>query len=332
MKAWQIGAFGLEHLESTELPEPQPGPGELLIEVRAASLNYRDLLMVRGHYDPRVPLPLVPCSDAVGVVIGHGEGASLPLGTRVCAAFAPSWLEGPPHASHLKETLGGPRPGVLRERLVVSERAVVPVAAHLSDEQAATLPCAGVTAYNALQAARIQAGSSLLTLGTGGVSIFALQLAVARGATVFSTSSSASKRARVLELGAAEALDYTTDASWGRTVAGLAGEGVDGVVEVGGVGTLTQSLRACRAGGTVALIGVLAGDRQPVSLTRALMYGIRIQGIMVGSVADLRSLMDEVTAHRIEPIVDRCFGFDEVPRAFQWLEGGAHLGKVVIRA
>lgn len=329
MRRWHLNEFGLDHLTLDDTPAPEPGPGQVRIRIHATSLNYRDLLMVAGHYDPRVPRPLVPCSDGAGVIDAVGAGVPDRVGERVVAAFAPDWLDGPQDAAYLHTTLGGPSPGALASHLVVRHEAAIPFPDHLSFAQASTLPCAGVTAFHALDACGITEGSGLLTLGTGGVSIWALQLAVARGARVLVTSSSEGKAARARELGAVATLDYNRDPKWGRTAAKLL-ERVDGVIELGGVGTLTQSLRACRAGGTVALIGVLAGDSAPVSLTRALMYGIRIQGIMVGSVAHLKALCAEVRRHRIEPVVDRVFPFDQAPQAFRHLECGQHLGKVVI--
>lgn len=329
MRRWQAPSFGIEHLTLVTVDPPQPGPGEVLVSVRAVSLNYRDLLMVRGEYDPRVPMPLVPCSDAAGAIEAVGEGVSSRVGERVAVAFAPCWKNGPQTVRAVRCALGGPVPGVLASHIVVPADAAVPFPDHLSFEEASTLPCAGVTAYNALQACGIGRGDKLVTLGTGGVSTWALQLAAARGARVLVTSSSEAKAERARNLGAEATLDYTADPRWGRTAAELLG-GADGVIEVGGVGTLSQSLRACRAGGTVALIGVLGGDQAPVSLTRALMYGIRIQGVMVGSVADLRALCAEVDAGMIRPVVDRVFPFEQAPQAFHHLASGAHQGKIIL--
>lgn len=298
--------------------------------MRAVSLNYRDLLMIRGTYDPRVPRPLIPCSDGVGVVEAVGEGVNLDLGSRQMPIFSSTWLDGPPLASHLKTTRGGPLPGTLSDTLVLPASAMVAAPKTLTDVEAATLPCAGVTAWHALETAGVGAGSTVLTLGTGGVSMFALQLAKLRGARVAITSSSDERLAVARSHGADLTLNYTSTPRWGREVAAWAGEGVDAVVEVGGAGTLDQSMRATRVGGTLVLIGVLDGGVGEVSLVTALMRSLRLQGLFVGSRAHAADLVADVDARGLRPIVSQVFERNRVAHAFEALSGGGQLGKVVI--
>ncbi|MEC7947932.1 MAG: NAD(P)-dependent alcohol dehydrogenase [Myxococcota bacterium] len=336
VKVWTLdGGFGTDHLAPSTRPSPVPGPGQILLRMRAASLNYRDLLMIRGHYNPRQPLPLVPCSDGVGEVIGVGPDVTrFSVGDRACPIFAQAWLGGPPDVAASRSTLGGPVDGTLQERMVVHEHAAVRPPTHLSDEEAACLPCAGVTAWRALATeGGIQAGDTVLTLGTGGVSLFAVQIAKMLGARVVVTSSQDEKLERAIELGADHGINYERDRSWGRsTTSWTGGRGVDLVMELGGAGTLTESLRAVRMGGTVALIGVLAGASGPVPLTRILMRGVRVQGVFVGSRHDFEALNRALTAHpEVRPQVDRVFDFNAVPEALEYLSKGLHMGKVVVR-
>ena len=334
--AWQIvGGFGVDALEWGVEELPQPGLGQVRLRVRAVSLNYRDLLMIRGHYNPRQPLPLVPGSDCVGEVEAVGEGVDPTLmGARMCVAFNPGWREGvlPPEA--LGTPLGGPARGVFAEHVIAPAAALVAPPEHWSDAECATLPCAGVTAWRAVAVAgRTRPGDTVLTLGTGGVSLYALQIGKMLGARVCVTSSSEDKLARAATLGADHGICYTHDPKWGKTAAKWAGGGVNTVVELGGAGTLSQSLRAVRPGGTVALIGVLAGVKGEVALTSVLMRHIRVQGIFVGSVQDLSDLCDAMRgAPQVRPVVDRCFALAELPAALQWMADGRHFGKVVLQA
>lgn len=334
MKAWEIAeSFGLENLRRVERPDPEPGPREVAVQLRARSLNFRDLLMVRGKYNPRQRLPLVPLSDGVGEVVAVGEGVQrVKVGDRVSPIFAQRWIAGRPTKTELRSTLGGPVDGTLCERMVCDEQAVVHVPEHLSDEQAATLPCAAVTAWSALVThGRVAAGETVLVQGTGGVSVFALQLAKLLGARVIATSSSDAKLERVRTLGADETINYRTTPDWGKAAAKLAGgDGVDHVVEVGGAGTLDQSIRAVRPGGTISLIGVLAGGAAPVNLTPVLMQDIRVQGVLVGHRQSFEAMVRAVAHHRLEPVVDRVFGFDEAPAAFEYLASQKHIGKVCL--
>lgn len=340
MKAWRVeGSFGLANLRREERPDPEPGPGELLLRIRAASINYRDLLMVEGKYNPKQPLPLTPCSDGAGEIVAFGPGAGarapeLSVGDRVMPIFAQGWQGGRPRRDMVATTLGGPLDGTLAELMTVRAEGVVPVPEHLSDEEAATLPCAAVTAWHALTGAPdppIRAGATVLTLGTGGVSIFALQLARLLGARVIVTSSSDEKLARARELGAWEGINYRSTEDWGKAVRALVPEGVDLVVEVGGGDTLPRSLRAVASGGTVALIGVLAGRPAQLDVASVLMRSVRIQGVLVGGREHFEAMNRAIAAHELRPVVDRVFGFDEAPDAFAHLGAGKHFGKVVVR-
>jgi NADPH:quinone reductase-like Zn-dependent oxidoreductase len=301
--------------------------------MRAVSLNYRDGLMVAGAYDPRQPLPLVPCSDGVGEVTEVGPGVTrVKIGDRVCPIFAAEWLGGVPTRERLRSTRGGPLPGTLTQEMVVAASGVVHAPDHLSDAEAACLPCAGVTAWSALFGqANVGPGDTVLILGTGGVSMFALDLALSAGARVIATSSKPDKLERLADLGVSGTVNYAQDPDWGKTVRTLAGgDGVDLVVEVGGAGTLPQSLRAVRIGGQVSLVGNVAGGSGELSVIPIFMGHVRVQGILVGSRDDFEALCRAVTAHRIHPRIDRIFAFDHAPDAFAHLRSGAHFGKVVI--
>lgn len=333
MRVFEIQRFGLGGLVRVERPDPSPGTGQVRLAVRACSLNYRDLLTVKGLYNPRQPLPLVPLSDGVGVVEALGEGVDrVALGDRVAGIFAQAWFAGPFRSEARLSTLGGPLDGMLAEQVLLDAQGVVPVPEHLSDEQAACLPCAGVTAYNALfDQGGLQAGQTVLLLGTGGVSIFGLQLAKAAGARVIITSSSDDKLARARSLGADEGINYLKNPDWHKVVRELTGGlGVDLVLEVGGAGTLAKSVDATRFNGRVALIGVLAGVQAELPLTSILMKQLRVQGVLVGSRAHFEALTQLVQLQAIEPVVDRIFDFDRVGEAFAHMEKAAHFGKLVI--
>jgi len=334
MRAFEIQeSFGMDKLRLTERPDPVPGPGELRLRMRAVSLNYRDLLMVRGHYNPRQPLPLIPCSDGVGEVVEVGEGVSgVSIGDRVATIFSQTWIGGPPTVDKLRGTLGGPLDGTLSEQMVLAADGVVPVPEHLTDIEAATLPCAALTAWSALvEHGAVTAGDTVLVQGTGGVSIFALQLARALGARVVITSSSDAKLERARELGAWRTVNYVEDPSWGKTVRSLTGGvGVDHVVEVGGAGTLDQSLKAVRVGGQVSVIGVLSGISTELNIIPILMQHLRLQGILVGSREGFERMNRALAIHRIQPIVDRVFRFAEAPDAFRLMASGVHFGKICI--
>ncbi len=334
MKVYEIrGKFGLESLVPADRPQPQPGPHEVLVRVKAVALNYRDLLVVKGAYNPKMPLPRVPCSDAAGEVAAVGEKVGrVKAGQRVAGLFMPAWQSGELTDARAHSALGGAVDGVLAEYVVLPEDGVVAIPGHLSDEEAATLPCAAVTAWHALVTeGAVKPGDTVLVQGTGGVSLFALQFARLAGARVIATSSRDDKLERVRALGVEAGINYKTTPEWGDRARVLSGGGVDHVVEVGGAGTLAQSLRAVRPGGRVSLIGVLSGGAGQVSLFPVLMKNIRVQGIFVGSREMFEAMNRAIALHQLRPVVDRVFPFDQAPGAFRHLESGAHFGKVVIR-
>lgn len=333
MRAFAVdGAFGLDNLRLVERELPTPGPGQVRLRMKSASLNFRDLLMVKGHYNPKQPLPLVPLSDGVGEVDAVGDGVTrVAVGDRVAGVFSQKWISDPPHHDRIRATLGGPLDGCAAEYMVLSEEGVAKVPAHLSDAEAATFPCAGVTAWNSLRGeGNVQAGETVLILGTGGVSIFALQFATLLGARTIVTSSSDEKLERAKDLGAWATINYRETPEWWREVRSLTDKvGVDHVVEVGGAGTFDQSVRSTRSGGHVSLIGVLAGPAK-VNLTRVLMNNICVQGVLVGSRDRFEAMNAAVAHHEMRPVVDRVFGFEELPEAFAYLESGAHFGKIAL--
>jgi NADPH:quinone reductase-like Zn-dependent oxidoreductase len=303
--------------------------------MRAFSLNYRDLMVVKGLYNPKQRLPLVPLSDGVGQVVAVGEGVTrVKTGDRVAGIFMQKWLSGEITEDKARSSLGAQAEGVLAEYTVLHEDGVVPVPEHLTDEEAATLPCAAVTAWHALiTEGGIGPGDTVLILGTGGVSLFGLQFARLAGARVLATSSSDAKLQHVKQLGAADGINYKKTPDWDKAVRTLTGGlGVDHVVEVGGAGTLPQSLRAVRMGGRISLIGVLADGAGQVSPLPILMKNVRVQGIYVGSREMFEAMNRAITLHQIRPVVDRVFGFREVREALRHLESGAHFGKICIRA
>ena len=325
---------GLGGLRVEDLPDPTPGPGEVLVRVRAVSLNFRDLLMLKGQYNPKLPLPMVPLSDGAGEVAAVGPGAArFQPGDRVAAAFMPGWVSGAPDEVKARSALGGGGTGMLAQNVVLPETGLVAIPDHLSFEEAATLPCAAVTAWHAVVTdGQIKAGDTVLVQGTGGVSIFALQFARLNGARVIATSGNDAKLARVLAMGASDGVNYRTTPDWDRAVLALTGgAGVDHVVEVGGAGTLARSLRAVRIGGRVSLIGVLSGGAGEVSLFPVLMKSIRVQGILVGSVEMFEAMNRAISLHRLRPVIDRVFPMEQTAEALRHLEAGAHFGKVVIR-
>jgi NADPH:quinone reductase-like Zn-dependent oxidoreductase len=336
MRVFEIREFGLDKLAVGERPDPEPGPGQVAVKVRAAALNFRDVLMVRGHYNPRLPLPVVPLSDGMGEVIAVGDGVDKwKTGDRVAACFTQGFVSRPVprDGSYLKNTLGGPLDGMLAEIVVLPADSIVAAPAHLSDEEVATLPCAAVTAWSALfSEGSVRSGDTVVVQGTGGVSIFALQLAKLAGARTIVTSSSDAKLEKAKALGADELINYKTTPDWGKQIKKLTGGiGADHIVEVGGSGTLSQSLRGIRAGGEISVIGVLSGGKGELNITPVLMRNIRLQGIFVGSREDFEALNRAVTQHELKPVIDRTFPFEESREALEYLASGQHFGKVCIR-
>jgi NADPH:quinone reductase-like Zn-dependent oxidoreductase len=336
MKAYHIEEFGVDKLSMTDLPVPEPGPREVLVRFHAASLNYRDHMVVSGTYNPRMRLPAVPLSDGAGEIIAAGgDVKNHAIGDRVMPIFAQRWFDGALSEEKRRTALGAGAhwQGVLRECATFDEDSVVRIPDHLSYEQAATLPCAALTAWHALAVSgELKPGQTVLTLGTGGVSIFALQLAKLFGARVIATTSSDQKMHRLRSLGADEIINYRADEDWDRKVIGATGNiGVDHVVEVGGAGTLARSLNAVRIGGHIALVGALSGSRGDLNPINVFMKAVRLQGIFVGSKRMLEDMLRAIATARVEPVIDEVFSFEQVAEALRYMESGSHFGKIVIR-
>jgi NADPH:quinone reductase-like Zn-dependent oxidoreductase len=331
---WTVPAFGVDQLRlapAEGTPDP-PGPGQVRVELRAWSLNYRDLLMVRGQYDPRLALPFVPLSDAVGTVAAVGDGVTrVEPGDRVCATFAPSWVDGDPDYDAVRRTRGGPIPGVAARWVTLPEGDWVRAPSHLTDAECAALPCAWVTAWSALvEQGRVTAGQTVLVIGSGGVSTAAIVLARALGARVAAVTSTDARAEQLRSLGVAHTVSYRADPKWGRAIRAWSGGGVDLVVEVGGAGTLAQSLDAVRVAGTVAVIGTLAGAVEPVSVLPVLMRQIRCQGVFVGSRRAFERLVAAMEVGQLRPLVHHTWPFAALPDALASFAAGAHVGKVCL--
>jgi NADPH:quinone reductase-like Zn-dependent oxidoreductase len=333
MKVYEYQKFGLENLALVERDTPRANAYEVVVKFRAVSLNFRDLLFAKGVYNPSSRFPAVPCSDGAGEVIAIGENVTRwKVGDRVCPIFTQGWIEGRRSQQKDRTALGGgDLDGVLREFGAFNENGLVRIPDHLSFDEASTLPCAAVTAWNALiEIGKLKAGETVLTLGTGGVSIFAVQIAKMHGARVIATSSSDEKLARVRKLGADETINYKKTPDWDKEVARLTGgTGVDHVIEVGGAGTLAKSVNAARTEGIVYVIGVLASGGG-LDHVRVLMKGIRLQGIMVGSRQMFEEMNRAISVNGLKPVVDRTFPFAEAHEALKYMESGSHFGKVVI--
>lgn len=334
MKAYEINEFGIENLTFTERDEPKLQANDVLVKFHAASLNYRDLMMVRGAYNPKLKTPLVPLSDGAGEVVAVGEKvAKWKIGDRVCPIFMQGWTDGAIDFRKARTALGGDTDGCLREYGAFDENGLVRFPDYLSYEEAACLPCAAVTAYNALfVSGQMKSDDSILLQGTGGVSVFALQMASVLGTRIIITSSSDEKLQRAKNLGADDLINYKEQKDWDKAVLDLTErQGVDHVVEVGGAGTLQKSLNAVRVGGHIAVIGALsgAGEVNPVSI---LMKSVRLQGIFVGSRQMFEQMNMMLCQHTyLKPVIDKTFEFDEVQEAFKYMESAAHFGKIVIK-
>jgi NADPH:quinone reductase-like Zn-dependent oxidoreductase len=334
MKAYELEQFGVENLHMVEREMPKPAANEVLVKLHAASLNFRDVMVVAGNYNPRMKLPAVPFSDGAGEVVEVGAAVTKwKIGDRVCSTVVAGWIDSGPSAEKSKTAIGaGGFDGILREYAAFDAESLVSVPNHLSFEEAATLPCAAVTAWHALVVSgHLKAGETVLTLGTGGVSIFAVQFAKLFGARVIATSSSDEKLEKIRKLGADETINYRSREDWDKAVVELTdGQGVDHVVEVGGAGTLARSVRAVRVGGHIALIGALdmAGEFNPIPV---FMKGIRVQGIFVGSREMFEDMNSAINEHKMRPVIDRVFEFDEVQAALKYMESGSHFGKIVIK-
>ncbi len=335
MKAYRFDDFGsLDDLRVHEEPADTPQRGEVLVKVHAVSLNYRDIAMLNGRYPRAYKKGLIPTSDGAGEIVAVGAGVrAWKVGDRVMGTFHPRWIGGPLPSTMGSDTYGDQQDGWLVEQKVVSQEALVRIPDHLSYEEAATLPCAALTAWSALSgAAPIRAGQTVLVQGTGGVSIFALQLARALGATVIATTSSAAKAKRLADLGAAAVVNYADEPEWGKAVRALAGgRGVDCVVEVGGPGTIAQSLRAVAIGGEIVSIGFLTTENPGIDFFSLKLSGATFRNITVGDRAGFEAMNRAISAAQLKPIVDKSFAFDQAREAFAYLDSGAHFGKVVVR-
>jgi NADPH:quinone reductase-like Zn-dependent oxidoreductase len=333
MRAYRFASFGLDALELTDLPEPEPARGEVVVQVEAFSLNYRDLMVVDGLYNPKLPLPAAPVSDAAGTVTAVGEGVEgVEVGDPVVSHFVADWQDGPFRAGYVDSTLGAPGPGLAAERVALPAHAVLPRPEHMDAAEASTLPIAALTAWSGLvEEGGLEAGASMLALGTGGVSIFGLQIAKALGARAIITSSSDDKLARARELGADGTVNYVSTPDWEKSVLELtAGEGVDVTLEIGGGGTLPRSIRATRAGGTISVIGVLAGVDTRLQTVSFMMKRQRIQGILVDSKAAFARMNDFLAKHQMRPVIDARYAFEQLPEAMRDMKQGGHFGKLVL--
>jgi NADPH:quinone reductase-like Zn-dependent oxidoreductase len=333
MRVYELQERGIDGIVMVDRPKPKPGPTDVVVRVKAVSLNYRDLIVLRGDNGPRRP-NMVPVSDGVGEVVRVGSRVSrFTIGERVAGIFMQGWLGGRLQPESEATGLGGAIDGMLAEYVVLNEEGLVRVPEHLTDEEAATLPCAGVTAWNALFATgNVRAGDSVLIQGTGGVSIFAIQFARLAGARVLVTSSSDQKLGQARRLGAEVTHNYRTNPEWDRWALEVtAGAGVDHVIEVGGPETFARSLNAVRREGTVSVIGVLTGESGNVSTADIMWKQIRVTGVLVGSREVFEQMNEAIVASGLRPVIDRVFRFEEARDAYRYLESGGHFGKVVIR-
>jgi len=323
---------GIAGLMVKEHDIPVPGPHEVLVRVRANSLNFRELSILRGYYPLPIRPDVVPVSDGAGWVVAVGSDVTrAKVGDRVADVLFPHWIDGP-WGHEYSAQIGGSLDGMLTEYALLSEEGVVHIPDHLSFEEAATLPCAGVTAWNALTGARpLQAGDTVLTLGSGGVSLFALQFAKLFGARVIATTSSEEKAQRLKALGADEVVNYHTTLDWDVAVRELTnGRGVDCVVEVGGAGTLEKSIKSTTIEGQISLVGSLAKDKSTIDINVISSTVVTLRGIAVGSRAQFIAMNRAIAVNRLKPVIDRVFSFDDTRAAYQYYEEQPHFGKVII--
>jgi len=335
MRAIELQSFSVDALHMVERPDPQPKAGEVLVRVKACSLNFRDWLMAQGSYNPKQKLPLIPVSDGAGEVIAVGDGVSgFKAGDRVLGHFFPNWLAGEPSVEKFAVSMGGPYDGWLCEQRTFPASALSHIPAHLSYEEAASLPCAALTAWSAITTlGKVQPGEHVLIQGTGGVALFALQFAKLAGAEVIMTSSSDDKLARVKQMGADHLINYKADANWGHTARALTGgAGLDHIVELGGAGTLMQSIRAIRPGGTISMIGVLSGPGHDLKIPLVVMQQIRLQGVTVGAKDGCDAMLRAISLAKLKPVLDERFDFSEagVRGAYNHMGAGSHFGKIVL--
>jgi len=336
MRALEVAPpWGLDALQVVERPDPKPGPGQVLVRMKAESLNYRDFLMVNGMYGRGSAADAItPFSDGCGVVEAVGEGVTrVAPGDRVATMFFQGWISGPPTVEKLVTSLGHPIPGAGRELAVFSQEGLSKVPEFLTDEQVSTLPCAGLTAWRALfEDASLQPGDTVVLQGTGGVSIFGLQFAHAAGYRTVITSSSDEKLARAAGMGATKGVNYKTQPEWSKAVReATGGRGADFIMEVGGGGTIEQSIAAIKIGGHIAIIGVVGGFGGGVNPAVLIGNSARMQGLSVGSRDMFEAMCRAIDLHRIGPVVDKVYPWTEARAAFAAMQGGEHFGKIVLR-
>ena len=327
------GGTSIDQLIFDSVEVPEPGAGEVLVAIKAVSLNYRDLAVVTGRYPRNAAEPTIIASDGAGQVIAVGDGVTaFRQGDRVAGSFFQKWIAGPYAREYGASALGGAIPGVLTQFRVFDQAGLVRIPEHFSYQDGATLPCAGLTAWNALvPSMHVQAGDTVLLLGTGGVSIFGLQFAKLHGARVIITSSSDEKLARAKALGADETINYKTTPEWDKEVLRLtAGRGVDMVLEVGGGETFTRSMNSVRASGQMAVIGVLSGVAGTIPVGLIGIQTLSVRGIFVGSVAMFEDMNRAITANQLRPVIDRVFPFEQSADALRYLQSAQHFGKIVI--
>lgn len=335
MKAYEIQQFGIENLALVERETPKPEGTEVLVKIHASSLNYRDLMMVKGLYNPKLKTPLIPFSDGAGEVVAVGENVmKWQSGDRVSPIFMQGWIDGEIEFKKARTALGGDLDGCLREFAAFDENGLVRIPDHLSYEEAATLPCAALTAYHALFVSGcLKPDDTVLLQGTGGVSIFALQLASVYGCRTFVISSSDDKLQRAKALGADELINYKNTPDWDKAILDLTERrGVDHILEVGGADTIQKSLNTVKMGGHVAVIGALSGGKGEVSPVSILMKSIKLQGIFVGSRQMFEQMNQMLCLHNhLKPVIDKVFEFENVKDALKYMESGSHFGKVVVK-
>jgi NADPH:quinone reductase-like Zn-dependent oxidoreductase len=333
LKSVEIKSFGIDHLEITEKEIPRPKRGEVLVHIRAVSLNYRDFLTIEGKYNPNYKLPLIPCSDAAGEVVELGEDVGeWKIGDQVLGVFASDWVSGTASLKSIRKTLGGPLEGTLQEYRIFPEDGLVSMPPHLSFVQGSTLPCAALTAWSSLtEFGNTKPGSTIVTQGTGGVSLFAIQLGKLFGAKIFSTTGSEEKDEKLYQMGAFHVIHYKKIKNWGKEIKKISQTGVDHVLDVaGGTESLEESIRALKPFGQISLIGILGGSSASINLLPILMQNIRIQGILVGSKSAFVSMNEAISHHQMIPIIDKEFSLTEVKDAFLYLKSGKHFGKICI--
>ena len=332
MRSIQLTAFGLDHLDPVDLPAPRPGPHEVLVRMEAASLNYRDHMLVSGDLYRSVPLPIVPVSDGAGTVLEVGEAVTrFRPGDRVTTFYKSRWIAGAMRPEWEGAEIGGPFDGVMRELACFDQYSLARAPAHLSSVQAATLPIAALTAWQTLELARITTGQTILLLGTGGVSLFALQFAKLRGARVIVLSSSDDKLERAKHLGADIGINYARHPQWGALVREASdGVGVDAVIETIGAATLAQSLEAVRMHGFIGVLGWIGGMDAILPLSKVILKRVRVQGISVAPLETHEQMVAAIEATGLEPVIDHVYGFTQLRAAFEHLVAGRHFGKLAI--